>query len=477
MQENLNRVNGRGRAERAFKDQPELGLEVIEQSSEAQSLPYRPCSDCSQSPSSAIGHSDYGTSLSVALPLEIHAANLSLQQLVAAATDSFVPSQSSLAIGPHWTQTLPVLANIHFTLDFSLQALCLLQIGHVYSQTWLLHQSISLYDRALKALRVALADPGNGPDGTRGFRMEIFATAMALAAYELLSPNARSERGIGWMAHIEGAVIYLNMFPGLDILASCHQLSFHFLESICIFDALGVRKPNGFSNSKSWRNNVDRLNDQGYGALLRMITTLPSVLEKIDEAQEMVGGEEGAGWMGLLGLCHRLEAAFLDWFERNLNQNQARQTWTGVGDGTCVSLDSAHLDLEPNVEFPSLYVARLYLLYWSCMILLYESYITVYQNLGLDAAVDSSSTVSHPTSSFHYNTAAHTFALRIRYSVSYCLRPGHGIIGKSIIILPLWIARNNLRSCGDKEAKWCDGVIETLGMRDISFGLNVKMGL
>ena len=477
MQENLNRVNGHGRAERDFKDQPELGLEVVQQSSEAQSSPYRPRSVCSQSPSSAIGHSDYGTSLSVALPPEIHAANLSLQQLVSAAITSFAPSQPSLATGPQWTQTLPALANIHSTLDLSLQALCLLQIGHVHSQTWLLHQSHSFYDRALKALRVTLLDPRNGPDRTHLFRMEIFATAVALAAYELLSQNAGSEGGIGWMAHIEGAVTYLNMFPGLDVLALSHHLSFHFLETICIFDALGARKPNYFSNSKWWRYNVDRLSDQGYGALLRMITTLPSVLEKIDEAQEMVGSEEEAGWMGLLGLCRKLEAAFLDWFERNLNQNPARKIWTDARNGTCVLLDSAHLDMDPDVEFPSVDAARLYLLYWSCMILLYESFMTVHQNLGLDAAVDPSSTaIPRPTSSLHYNTTAHAFALKIRYSVRYCLRPGHGIFGKSIIILPLWIARNNLRSCGDEEAKWCDGVIERLGMRDISFGLKMKSG-
>ena len=474
VQENPDRANGHGWVDKAFNDQPELGLEVVQQLGETPSLPYRPRSVRSQSQSSRTGNSDYETSLSAALPLEINVANLSLQQLVAAATVSY---QHSGAIGPPWTQTPLYLINLDPTLDLSLQALCLLQIGYVHSQTWLLHQSISLYDRAVKALRVTLTDPRYGPDGIYGFRPEIFGTAMALASYELLSQNARTERGMGWMAHIEGAVTYLNMFPGLDVLALCHQLSFHFLEAICIFDALGARKSSCFSNSKWWRNNVDRLSDQGYGALLRMITTLPSVLEKIDEAQKMVGGEE-SGWLGLLGLCQKLEAAFLDWFEHNLNQNSARQTWTGAGKRACVLSDSADLDPDPNVEFPSLYVARLYLLYWSCMILLYESFITIYQTLGLDAAVDPlSMTIPRPTSSFHYHTTAHVFALKVRYSVGYCLRAGHGIIGKGIIMLPLWIARKNLRSCGDEEAKWCDGEIERLGMRDISFGLKVKKGL
>ena len=475
MQENLNGANGHGGAEKAFKDQPELGIEVVQQASHAISLPYRPRSVCSQTQISKKGHSDYETNLSVALPLEIHAANLSLKQLVAAATIPFTPRQPSGNIGRHWTETLYVIANINSTLDLTLQALCLLQIGDVHSQTWLLHQSISLYDRALKDLRATLTDPRNGPNGLYGFRVEIFATSMALAFYELLSQNARSERSIGWMSHIEGAVAYLSMFPSFDVFALCHQLSFHFLETICIFDALGARKPNCFSNSKWWRNSVDCLSDQGYGALLRMITTLPSVLEKIDKAQDMVGGEEEVGWIGLLGMCQKLEAAFLDWFERNMIQNPARQNWTGALKETCVLLDPDHLDPDPNVEFPSLYVARIYLLYWTSMILLYESLITIHQNLGIGAAVDPlTTTVPGPALSLHHYPTARAFALKIRYSVRYCLGPGHGIIGKSIIMLPLWIARKTLRNCGDEEAKWCDGMIERLGMRDISFGLKVK---
>ena len=79
-----------GWAKTAFTDEPELGFGVIRKRS-LQSQPSR------------IGrHSDYETSLSVALPLERHAANLSLQRLVAA---SFAPYQPPRA----WTQILFVL--------------------------------------------------------------------------------------------------------------------------------------------------------------------------------------------------------------------------------------------------------------------------------------------------------------------------------------------------------------------------------
>lgn len=58
------------------------------------------------------------------------------------------------------------------------------------------------------------------------------------------------------------------------------------------------------------------------------------------------------------------------------------QTWTGVGDGICMLFNPAHLDLTPVVEIPSLYVARLYLSHWSCVMPLYGSFITIPQTIG-----------------------------------------------------------------------------------------------
>lgn len=50
------------------------------------------------------------------------------------------------------------------------------------------------------------------------------------------------------MAHIEGATSYLNMFPDLNVCEFSHEACFHFLETICIFDALGARRPNCVSS-------------------------------------------------------------------------------------------------------------------------------------------------------------------------------------------------------------------------------------
>ena len=51
------------------------------------------------------------------------------------------------------------------------------------------------------------------------------------------------------------------------------------------------------------------------------------------------------------------------------------------------------------------------------------------------------------------------------------------MIGIRFIMLAPWTARKNFTSCGDEEAKRCDGVIERLGIGDIRLGLKVKKGL
>ena len=145
----------------------------------------------------------------------------------------------------------------------------------------------------------ALAQP------TKAFRAEISAAAMALAAYELLQgTNTNDSRGR--MHHIEGASSYLNAFPEL----------FHFLELLCIFDALGARKSSCFSTSKWWQGTVDRFGDSIYGASLRMITSLRTVLEQCDESMGLPASvEEYERWSSLIKMASRMESAFLDWFQ------------------------------------------------------------------------------------------------------------------------------------------------------------------
>ena len=417
---------------------------------------------------------NFNLSLSIALPREINPAHLSIDQLASTATLAFSPTQTPALVGPHWTQTIPRLTDIHPSLDHSIVALCLLQVSLVHQQPWLLQHSLSSYSRALKSLQASLAQP------TTSFRVEIFATSMGLAAYELLQGQVTTgEGGRGWMAHIEGATSYLNLFPDLNIYAFSHETCFHFLETICIFDALGARRPSCFSTSKWWRTSVDRLGDKGYEALLRMITTLPGVLEKVDAVVGMTPCTESvATWRDLLGLSVRLEKALRYWAEESLGQDSFFGAGFRSEGSTTVQGNSTSSNPSTDMEFPNLYVARLYLLYWSSMVLLYESITALLHNLDLATSATASSRVRSAISSpIVYTNTAHTLALNIRYSIHYCLRPENGFIGKSLTLLPLWIARNHLRDCGDLEAKWCDGVLEGMGKRNLAFGLKVRKGL
>jgi len=322
---------------------------------------------------------------------------------------------------------------------------------------------MSFYSRALGDLQKAIAKPR--PD----FSIEIFSAAMALSAYELLQ-NSSNEQGRGWIFHVEGATSYLNLFPSLSLDTSSytHQVSFHFLETVCIFDALGARRPSSFSTSKWWRTSVDHVADEVYGALLRIVTTLPSVLEQCDKASELASDNDAMRtWQNVVHLCIRFEAAFTAWFERTRRQLPPFQLVDTVL--------TYGVDSHTDVEFPNLYIARLYLLYWSSLIPLFSSIATLQSKMASSTPQSNAITFSGLQGSQPYTSQAHTFAINVRHSVHYCLQPRHGIVGKSLLLLPLWIARNFLRDTSDVEAKaFCDGVLEGMGQRNLSFGLKVR---
>lgn len=343
-----------------------------------------------------------------------------------------------------------------------------MQISHVKQERWLLRSSLSFYDRALHALRGALIQPA------KGFRAEIFAAAMALATYELLQGTNASESR-GWMYHIEGASSYLNAFPELDVSSFSHQMSFHFLETICIFDALGARKPSCFSTSEWWRSTVDGLGDKLYGALLRMITSLPTVLQQCDELMALPASAEAYEiWSILLQTAFRVKNAFSDWLQMTKTQlSLCQPTITPT-------LQSDPEPLQSIISFPNLYNARLYLLYWSSMILLYESIVDLLRKIQAcsEAANPESGDLLDPL----YNTSmveiyeehSYVFATNIRHSVHFCLQPENGVIVKTLVLLPLWIARNHFQEGDDGQASWCSALLDQLGQRNLTFGLRVR---
>ncbi|KAM0805873.1 hypothetical protein BDR22DRAFT_884286 [Usnea florida] len=409
------------------------------------------------------------------IPPEINAAQVFRQQLTANAATAFLSAQEkkntiTWDIGPHWSDLIPDLVNRNNVLDSSIQALCLMQISHVKQERWLLRSSLTYYDRALQALREVLAQP------TKGFRPEIFAAVMALATYELLHGSDGSQSR-GWIHHIEGASSYLNAFPKLDVCSFSHQLSFHFLETICIFDALGARRPSSFSTSKWWQNTVDRFGDQSYGTLLRMITFLPTVLQQCDESMALPAGVKAYERLSdLLQMTFRTEGSFIDWMKMTTAQLSLYQPT--VATTLAVTKDTKASPSE--FSFPTLYAARLHLLYWSSMILLYESIIHLLQGRQTysDAIRTSSCDIFDPLENAsmirNYQRLSDAFANNIGQSCRFCLRPEYGVIGKTIVLLPLWIARNHFQDHDEGRARWCTSLLNELGQRNLTFGLRVR---
>lgn len=394
------------------------------------------------------------------LPQQINAARMSLQQLASNASSAFVPSGSSTEIGPHWSQMFPALVNTNPILDLSIQAICLIQTSTVDGAHHLIQPSMSYYSRASQALRKVMAEPNPK------FSMEIFAVTMTLSGFELLLGDVSDQRR-SWMHHVEGAISYLNTLPPSSYSDfACSHVSFHFLESLCIFDALGARRPSSFSPSKWWQISVDKYGDEIYGALLRLMTMLPAILEQCDQTATL---PEDAYMVesckALFASCSWLEIQFAAWYDNT------RQQLAGFKLVETVLIKGMKSDMD--IEFPTLYIARLYLLYWSSMVLLFSSMAMLQDKLSSTLRL---TTIARLRSQklMSYSSQTHTFALNVRYSIHYCLKPRHGIVGKCFVLLPLWIAKNALKDCGDMEAKaWCDGVLEGIGHRNLSFGLTV----
>ena len=396
------------------------------------------------------------------LPPEINSAKVSRQQLVSNSAEIFLPGSGLISpqfdqIGPHWIHLLPVMVNKCSVMDTAVQALCLLQITDIEQQRWLYQASRFYYGQALQKLSFALSHNHST------FRKGVFATSIALAIYELFDCISDGQN-IGRMVHLRGAASYLERFPSdNDVLG--HPISFHFLATVCIFDALRSRKASPYAQSHWWDRSLTMYGGEIYGPLMRMMTLLPPLLEQSDTVlQSPLGTESIDVGLDLLERAFVLESRFNSWLGGTI------RSWStfrfDVQMSTQVLSDST--STEGEISFPNLFVARLYLLYWSSIIILHgvlsniESFTKACRGTTrvVPRPLDRG---SHPGNE---RNDSHDFAINIRKSVGFCLQTSHGMIGKSAILLPLWIARHHFEGCNVQEARYCSGVLKKLGQDD-----------
>lgn len=178
-----------------------------------------------------------------------------------------------------------------------------------------------------------------------------------------------------------------------------------------------------------------------------MITFLPTILQQGDESLALPASVEAyERWSTLLPIAFRIEKAFLDWFQTTMTQlslcqstlvSSLRMTW---------GLDPQ--SAQPKITFPNIYTTRLFLLYWSSMILLCESIVDLLRSIEIfsEPANLESSDRHRPLYEFsmpeNYIALSHKFATNIHKSVRFCVQTETGVVGKTFILLPLWMARD-----------------------------------
>ena len=397
------------------------------------------------------------------LPPEINSATVSRQQLVSNSAEIFLPGSGLKSpqfdqIGPHWIHILPIMVNKCKVMDSAVQALCLLQITNIEQQEWLCETSRTYYGRALRKLSFALSHHHSK------FHKGVFATSIALAIYELFDCTSDDQK-MGRMVHLRGAASYLERFSSdNDVLG--HPISFYFLETVCVFDAIRSRKASPYAQSQWWDRSLSMFGGETYGPLMQLMTLLPPLLEHCDSlVLSPPGPESFENGLDLFGQALIFESRLNSWLD------DTSRTWSAFRfDDIPMSTElfSNSPSTQEEISFPSIFVARLYLLYWSSMIASHGvlSSIVSFSKVCPIPAEKVPWLFSRKSLVGNERDQSHRFATNIRRSIGFCLHPSRGMIGKSALMLPLWIARLHFESCSVQEARCCSEVLKGVGQDD-----------
>ena len=406
------------------------------------------------------------TKNSVLLLLEINSAQVSQRQFVVNTSTLFIPEtefQRNQAgdLGPHWAARISVcVATTCIIMDQSLQAVCLLQLAHLNLSRDFLMISRYYYTQALQKLRLLSHSPET-------YWRELFICTMILGVYETF--DGTGDRHAGMRCHLQGATTYLRKFTQFDESLT-DNFYYNYLEMACIHNALRERKASPLSTSMWWSCTIDMYAGKTYGHLLRLITPLPALLERFDYLK---GSPSNLGTQSakstLLDECFALEDRFKDWFEETLHLVEDFE-FDDAGDSAIVYNLPRPRRSDVQYSFPNLWIARLYSLYWTSVILLAETMSALFRDLFKQPAHTMSDSVTWALGDavvLHDMMAqAKLFATNIRRSVPFCLRPCTGLLGRSIILLPLQVAAKHFQQADEEQARWCSAVLSRMGQND-----------
>ena len=394
----------------------------------------------------------------IQLPAQISHAQLSRQQFVSNCLSAFrlesCPTSAGKT-GPHWCETLPGIVNKDNTLDLSIQVVCLMQISNVNCERWILEEARFYYGEALRSLSRRLPK--------KEYSEEVFIAMMTLGGYELL--QGKNANGTGWLIHHRAATKYLRkLSDSRGGFLPNNRAMFHFLETFCVFDALGGRKPSYFSASQAWSQSLDRFGGRTYGPLLRLLTDIPALLERHDKYVSMEQSVDSfVARSELLEECLKLEDGFREWHEHSFRH--LPELWSASGTG----------ELSFETEYSRLFIIRVHLLYWTALVLLLDTTASLFESMHGNTIVPG--LLEQSVMLKDHTTRSNQYATYIRWSASFCLMPEHGLVGKTLLLLPIWVARNHFEHVHYwEETDMCNGVLDILGQRNMRFGLVVDEG-
>jgi hypothetical protein len=278
------------------------------------------------------------------------------------------------------------------------------------------------------------------------------------------------------------------------------------IDDLKVFDALRRRKST-FLADPEWRDNPSKHEPYDlYGELWDLIVDLPSILEQADIlSNEAKGSGKFATGLSLYACCRSLYCNLQDWHSELQSQIPGPLYWA-IPSSVQNPVDSAGLGMvfPFSLQFQSLHVAQLVLIYWSALALLYNTMHQVYFVLESEYAdqwysdnhmmSQQEESMNRPAVETCFSKASEKVNSTTKWrttkppsveemiklsrcicqSVEYCYQTNKGTLGPQSTVFCLWAAKQCFLSQSgyERELSWCSE-IKNMNGPDHRFDLKI----
>lgn len=360
-----------------------------------------------------------------------------------------------------WVDQISSWVGCSKVLDTAIAALATAFIGCRRRDTQLIHSGTASYTTALRLLRDAVARPDAND------RDDLIATALVMTMIEIFMP---AEGGAGWQSHVEGCCMLLNTrgqktgttpFTNDLILIARYQ---------GLYGALCARKEFFFSKAERHRGMnapITLLNTSRnifFDAWCEIILPLPSILKQADDLEEAFSSDSVTNVAVIKSLLDSISETEHDigiWRESVIATVPAPIEYAHPPVPPATGEDVENIGTQydilfPNpLEFASIEVAILHLLYWAIQLLIHSTRNQLLKHLPSEA---------HPKQPLDDKSSL--FASLICRSVHYCFSDT-STLSTEEILMPLYVSMDYFTRTGDEEKmRWGVKMFERLERED-----------